>query len=70
MKTIEQLQKEKRDLMNEVKPLIAKKKNLYSNMDIESAMSNEEKQLSKQIASIFSDINALQREINKLKRGL
>ena len=70
MKTIEQLQQEKRNLMNEVKPLIAKKKKLYSNMDIESAMSNEEKQLSKQISSIFSDINTLQREINKLKAEL
>lgn len=70
MKTIEQLQQEKRNLMNEVKLLIAKNKKLYSNMDIESAMSEHEKDLTKTIASIHSNIFSIQREINKLKAEL
>lgn len=36
-----------------------KKKKLYSNMDIESPMSNDEKQLDKEIADIFSKINQI-----------
>lgn len=49
--------------------LIAMKKRMYSNMNISSAMSDEEKILNKVIANKFSVINAkiAERRKNKLK---
>ena len=56
---IKDLDKVKNDLIKKVDVLIAKKKKLYSNIDIESPMSAEEKQLDKDIQSIFSQIQQL-----------
>ena len=63
---IKQIDKEKNALLKKVDPLIAKKKKLYSNMDITSAKSAEEKQLDKEISDLFSEIQTLIREKRKL----
>ena len=56
-----------KDRLNEqLKPLLTLKKKLYSNVDIESPISNEEKELNSQISKIFSDINNLVIEKRKL----
>jgi hypothetical protein len=47
---IKDLDKVRNDLIKKVDVLIAKKKKLYSNMDIESPMSADEKKLNKDIA--------------------
>lgn len=62
-----QLDTEKKELLKQVKPLVALKKKLYSNMDIESAMSVEEKELTTKIAAIFSRINQIAREKRNTK---
>jgi hypothetical protein len=56
---IKDLDKVRHDLIKKVDVLIAKKKKLYSNVDIESPMSAEEKQLDKDIQSIFSQIQQI-----------
>lgn len=63
---IKQIDKEKNALLKKVDPLIAKKKKLYSNMDITSAKSPEEKQLDKEISDLFSQMNRLILEKRKL----
>jgi hypothetical protein len=63
---IKQIDKQKNALLKKVDPLMAKKKKLYSNMDITSAKSAEEKQLDKEIADLFSEIQTLIREKRKL----
>jgi sugar-specific transcriptional regulator TrmB len=49
----------KEQLIKEVDILISKKKKLYSDIDIESPMSKEEKELNKQIANLFSQIQEI-----------
>jgi hypothetical protein len=61
------LDKVRHDLIKKVDVLIAKKKKLYSNMDIESPMSAEEKQLDKDIQSIFSQIQQIIQQKRKMK---
>ena len=46
----------KNDLLKKVDVLIAKKKKLYSDVDIESPMSADEKKLDKEIADLLSKI--------------
>lgn len=50
---------EKEELIKKVNELIAEKKRLFSNMDIESPMSDEEKELTKEIAALWSEINQI-----------
>jgi hypothetical protein len=64
--TTTQLDNEKRELLKKVSVLTNKKKELYSNMDIETPMSNEEKNLNNEIANIFSRINAIVKEKTNL----
>jgi len=66
---IKDLDKAKNDLLKKVKVLVDKKKKLYSNMDIESPMSPEEKKLNKDIADIFSQINKLVLQKRNIKEG-
>jgi hypothetical protein len=63
---IKQIDKIKSGLLKKVDFLIAKKKKLYSNMDITSAKSAEEKQLDTEIANLFSQLNTLILEKRKL----
>jgi len=63
---IKKIDKAKNDLLKKVDVLVAKKKKLYSNMDITSAKSAEEKKLDKEISDLFSKINALVVEKRKL----
>jgi hypothetical protein len=64
---IKDLDKVRHDLIKKVDVLIAKKKKLYSNVDIESPMSAEEKQLDKDIQTIFSQIQQLIQQKRKIK---
>jgi hypothetical protein len=64
---IKDLDKVKNDLIKKVDVLIAKKKKLYSNVDIESPMSADEKKLDKDIQSIFSQIQQLIQQKRKIK---
>lgn len=53
------------ELFEQVNKMVAEKKRLYSNIDITTSMSEHEKQLNKDIASIYSQIF----ENNRLKRA-
>lgn len=64
--TLVNLDKLRYDLVKKVEVLIAKKKKLYSNVDIESPMSADEKKLEKDIQSIFSQIQQIIRQKRKL----
>jgi hypothetical protein len=64
--TIQEIDAKKTNLLNEVNVLVALKKKMYSNVDIESPMSQHEKELDIQIASIFSEINSLVLQKRKL----
>jgi len=61
---IQQLENEKKELFEKVQDLIRKKMRLYSNEDLDSPMSEEEKELRKEIAKTFSRID----KINRTKR--
>ena len=65
--TLSQLQKEKANLLNTVNELVAIKKRLYSNMDIEQPMSKEEKDLNAQIAKLYSQVNKVVKQIRGIK---
>ena len=65
---IKDLDKVKNDLIKKVDVLIAKKKKLYSNVDIESPMSADEKKLNKEIADLFSEIQQLIQQKRSLKK--
>ncbi|MEY3811939.1 MAG: hypothetical protein RIT11_1062, partial [Pseudomonadota bacterium] len=56
---VKDLDKVKNDLLKKADILIIKKKKLYSNIDIESPMSADEKKLNKEIADLFSEIQQL-----------
>lgn len=64
---IKDLDKAKNDLLKKVDVLVAKKKKLYSNVDITSPMSADEKKLDKDIADLFSQINSLVLQRRKVK---
>jgi len=65
--TLSQLQTEKANLLNTVNELVAIKKRLYSNMDIKQPMSTEEKKLNAQIASLYSKVNKVVKQIRSCK---
>ncbi len=67
---IKDLDKAKNDLLKKVDILIAKKKKLYSDVDIESPMSADEKKLDKDIADLFSQINKLVLQKRSLKESI
>jgi len=64
---IKDLDKAKNDLLKKVNALIAKKKKLYSDVDIEAPMSADEKKLDKDIADLFSQINKLVLQKKRIK---
>ena len=66
---IKDLDRAKNDLLKKVDALIAKKKKLYSDVDIESPMTSDEKKLDKDIADLFSDINKLVLQKRSLKEA-
>ncbi len=66
---IKDLDKAKNDLLKKVDTLIAKKKKLYSDVDIETPMTADEKKLDKDIADLFSDINKLVLQKRSLKEN-
>ena len=66
---VKDLDKVKNDLLKKVAVLVAKKKKLYSNVDIESPMSSAEKKLDKDIADLWSQINKLVRQKRSIKEA-
>lgn len=64
--TIIELENEKQELLLEVNQLVSLKNKLYSNIDITTKMTENEKQLNNKISNIYSRIN----EIVKLKRKI
>ena len=64
---IKDLDKVRHDLIKKVDVLITKKKKLYANVDITTPMSADEKQLDKDIQSIFSQIQDLIQQKRKIK---
>jgi len=64
---IKDLDTVKNDLIKKADVLIAKKKKLYSNVDIESPMTADEKKLNKDIADLFSQIQQLILQKRKIK---
>jgi hypothetical protein len=67
---VKDLDKVRNELIKKVDVLIAKKKKLYSNVDIESPMSADEKQLDKDIQSIFSQIQQIIQQKRKIKESV
>lgn len=63
---IKDLDKVRTDLIKKVDVLIAKKKKLYSDVDITTPMSADEKQLDKDIQSIFSQIQQIIQQKRKI----
>ena len=59
MKTISELDILKNKLIAKVDILIAKKKKLYSNIDISEPMCQNEKDLNNEISNIFSEIQTI-----------
>ena len=66
---IKDLDKVKNDLIKKVDILIAKKKKLYSDVDITTPMSADEKKLNKDIADLFSQIQQLILQKRNIKEG-
>jgi len=67
---VKDLDKVKNDLIKKVDVLIAKKKKLYSDVDITTPMSADEKQLDKDIQSIFSQIQQIIQQKRKIKESV
>ena len=67
---IKDLDKVRTDLIKKVDVLIAKKKKLYSDVDITTPMSADEKQLDKDIQSIFSQIQQIIQQKRKIKESV
>ena len=67
---VKDLDRVKNDLMKRADALIARKKKLYSNVDITAPMSAEEKKLDKDIADIFSEIQGIILQKRKIKEGI
>lgn len=64
--TLERLDQAKQELLENVDKLLKLKESLYKNVDIETPMSEHEKNLNREINVIFSEIN----KIIKQKRTL
>jgi len=68
--TIEEIGFKKVELNLKVNSLIKIKKEKFPNIDISMPMCNEEKQLTKDIANLYSEINNLVKLKNKLRKEL
>ena len=64
---IQELRTEKQRLLGEVERLVNLKKQLYSNVDIETPMSLDEKDLNNRISNIYSNINGIVLKIRSAK---
>jgi len=69
MKTIEELRSDNEVLINKVKDLQELKRMKFSDVDISEPMSEDEKELTKEIASIWSNVNSNIREIKRLMKS-
>ena len=67
-KQIAELQKIKLQFLEDAEKLATAYKKLYGNIDIEQPMSNDEKEMKRQVALLFSKVQDVVREINKLKK--
>ena len=62
---IQELRAEKAALLERAEQLTKRKQELYGTIDITQPMSEDEKQLDKQIAAIFSQIGEIVRKIRR-----
>jgi hypothetical protein len=69
MKTIEELRSDNEVLIKKVKDLQELKRMKFSDVDISEPMSEDEKELTKEIASIWSNVNSNIREIKRLMKS-
>lgn len=67
-KKIEKLTDQKNEMLKQFKELSKLKKKLYSKVDITSPMTAAEKELTKKMSTISSDMFQLIREIQKLMK--
>ena len=67
MDRIQILQAQKSELLQQFNKLAKVKKRLYSNMDISSPMSAEEKKLTLELARMSSEMQKIIREIRNVK---
>lgn len=65
--SIKELDKLKNDLLKRVNVLVAKKNKLYSNVDITTPMTSDEKKLNSDIANLYSQINQIIKKKKNLK---
>jgi hypothetical protein len=68
-KTLDELDRRKNEILKKADVLIAKKKKLYSNVDIESPMSVDEKKLHKDINDLLSEANQIVMDRRKIIKG-
>ena len=68
--TLDKLQKQKADLVQQVNKLVNQHKALYSNIDISEPKSIEEKESEARKAALFSQINSLVQQIRAEKKRL
>ena len=64
---LNQINKEQKKIRSEVKKLVDLKNKLFKNIDISQPMSKKEKELTKEIAFLYSKLNQLVKEKRRLK---
>ena len=65
---VEELRAKKSSLLLKAESLAARKNQLFGDIDISQPMSKEEKELNKQIADIFSQINQIVMDIRRANK--
>ena len=63
---MEELQNTKLELLRQFNELAKLKKELYSDMDIETPMSAEEKELNRELSNLASQMNNIVRQIRSI----
>lgn len=66
--TTNELREKKNKLLAEFKILAEKKKRLYSDMPIDSPMSEEEKELNRIVSYLASEINSIIKQISRVEK--
>ncbi len=64
---LHQINKDQKKIRSEVKKLVDLKNKLFKNIDISKPMSEKEKQLTKEIAFLYSKLNQLVKEKKQFK---
>ena len=67
--TLQEIQIKKSELSVKVAELLEQKEMFFGDVDIESPMSQEEKNLTIEIASIYSELNSLVQMVRKINKN-